>query len=133
MKPLPNVFRVGLAGIAACLLTSAAGIEIAAERLSNEPILRPGKSWSEFGLFNPAAIKVGAKIILLFRAQDRRQTSRIGYAESDDGLHFKVRPEPVLSPEAEYEANGGVEDPRVIEINGTYYLTYTGYDLHSAQ
>jgi predicted GH43/DUF377 family glycosyl hydrolase len=26
-----------------------------------------------------------------------------------------------------------VEDPRVVEIGGTYYLTYTAYDGHSAQ
>lgn len=86
-----------------------------------------------YGVFNAAAIEVKGKTVLLFRAQDERHTSRIGYAESSDGLHFTVRAEPVLSPEAEYEANGGVEDPRVAQIDGTYYLTYTGYDLHSAQ
>jgi predicted GH43/DUF377 family glycosyl hydrolase len=70
---------------------------------------------------------------LLFRAQDEKHTSRIGYAESTDGLHFSVKPEPVLSPEADYEKNGGVEDPRLVQISGTYYLTYTAYDTHSAQ
>ena len=29
--------------------------------------------------------------------------------------------------------SGGLEDPRLVEIAGTYYLTYTAYDLHSAQ
>jgi predicted GH43/DUF377 family glycosyl hydrolase len=120
------------------LLTVCSGaatcqIAINAQRLSDQPLLRPGHEWSEFGLFNPAAIKADGKTVLLFRAQDRNHTSRIGYAESTDGLHFKVRPEPVLSPEADYEKGGGVEDPRVVQINGTYYLTYTGYDLHSAQ
>lgn len=85
------------------------------------------------GVFNAAAIKLHGKTILLFRAQDNQHTSRIGYAESTDGLHFQVRPEPVLSPEAEYEKNGGVEDPRLREIAGTYYLTYTGYNQHDAQ
>jgi beta-1,2-mannosidase len=85
------------------------------------------------GVFNPAAVKVGSKTILLFRAQDARGTSRIGYAESTDGLHFTIRPEPVLSPEADYERGGGVEDPRVVQINGTYYLTYTGYNGKDAQ
>lgn len=83
--------------------------------------------------FNPAAIRVGNKTVLLFRAQDRHHLSRIGYAESADGVHFQVRPQPVLSPEASYEKGGGVEDPRVVHINGTYYLTYTGYNLHDAQ
>lgn len=106
---------------------------VEAERVSKQPLLRPGASWAESGLFNPAAIRVGVKTILLFRAQDKEHTSRIGYAESTDGLRFTVRPEPVLSPEADYEKNGGVEDPRVVQIGGTYYLTYTGYDTHSAQ
>jgi beta-1,2-mannosidase len=130
---LQNAFAVGVVAIAVCLVSSAADVKIEAERLSDEPILRPNQSWSEFGLFNPAAVKFAGITVLLFRAQDRHQTSRIGYAASLDGLHFKVRPEPVLSPEAEYEVNGGVEDPRLVDINGTYYLTYTGYDLHSAQ
>ena len=87
----------------------------------------------QFGVFNPTAIRLGGKTILLFRAQDANHTSRIGYAESLDGLHFRIRPDPVLSPEADYEKGGGLEDPRVVEIQGTYYLTYTGYDLHTAQ
>ena len=85
------------------------------------------------GVFNAAATKSNGKTILLFRAQDDQHTSRIGYAEAADGLHFSVRSEPVLSPEADYEKGGGVEDPRLTEISGTYYMTYTGYDGHSAQ
>jgi predicted GH43/DUF377 family glycosyl hydrolase len=85
------------------------------------------------GTFNAAAVKVGSKTVLLFRAQDKAHISRIGYAESSDGLHFTIRPEPVLTPEAPYERGGGVEDPRLVKINGLYYLTYTAYDGHSAQ
>src|SRR5579884_1433256 len=111
----------------------AADVAVTCTRISDKPLLSPGAGWTSFGVFNPAAIRVGGKTVLLFRAQDAKHTSRIGYAESSDGLHFKVRPEPVLSPETDYEKGGGVEDPRVAEIEGTYYLTYTGYDLHSAQ
>ncbi|MFL6464452.1 MAG: glycoside hydrolase family 130 protein [Bryobacteraceae bacterium] len=116
-----------------CFAAAIAGVRISAERISQTPLLGPQGSWSELALFNPAAIRVGSKTVLLFRAQDRHRTSRIGYAESDDGLHFTVRPDPVLAPEAPYEKNGGVEDPRVVGINGLYYLTYTGYDTHAAQ
>jgi beta-1,2-mannosidase len=112
---------------------SSERIIVTAQRVWNQPLLRPANNWSEVGLFNPTAIKVGEKTVLLFRAQDRNHTSRIGYAESKDGLHFDVRPEPVLSPETSYERGGGIEDPRVVQIEGTYYLTYTGYDLHAAQ
>ncbi len=123
--------------LAFVLLASAAeSVNIHAQRVSISPLLKPGAAdttWSELGLFNPAAIKTGAKTVLLFRAQDRNHTSRVGYAESEDGEHFTVRAAPVLSPEASYEKGGGVEDPRVLQIGKTYYLTYTAYNLHDAQ
>jgi predicted GH43/DUF377 family glycosyl hydrolase len=106
---------------------------VAAARMSDRPILQPGGDWTALGLFNPAAIRVAEKTVLLFRAQDRAHTSRVGYAESKDGLHFSVRRDPVLAPEAPYERGGGVEDPRVLKIGDLYYLTYTGYNLRDAQ
>jgi beta-1,2-mannosidase len=117
----------------AAVLAGAQFVTLTAERISQAPLLSDGPAWSEFAIFNPAAIKVNNKTVLLFRAQDSHHTSRIGYAESMDGVHFVIRPEPVLSPEAFYEQGGGLEDPRVIKIGSTYYLTYTGYDLHAAQ
>ena len=75
----------------------------------------------------------GGKFVMLFRAQDRNGTSRLGYAESNDGIHFQRRSRPVFSPEAEYEKNGGVEDPRLVKFGNTYYLTYTGYNKKDAQ
>ena len=70
---------------------------------------------------------------MLYRAQDQAGTSRLGYAESKDGIHFARRPEPVLSPETDYEKDGGVEDPRLVKFGATYYLTYTGYNKKDAQ
>jgi predicted GH43/DUF377 family glycosyl hydrolase len=70
---------------------------------------------------------------MLYRAQDRSGTSRLGYAESSDGIHFHRRPEPVLSPETDYEKDGGVEDPRLVKFADTFYLTYTGYNKKDAQ
>jgi len=129
----PTILAIALFMTAASPAASIDKITVTAQRVSKQPLLRPGRDWSEFGLFNTAAIQAGNKTVLLFRAQDRKHTSRIGYAESTDGLHFDIRPEPVLSPETAYEKGGGIEDPRVVLISGTYYLTYTGYDLHSAQ
>jgi len=70
---------------------------------------------------------------MLYRAQDVSGTSRLGYAESTDGIHFTRRSQPVLSPEADYEKDGGVEDPRLVKFVKTYYLTYTGYNKKDAQ
>jgi beta-1,2-mannosidase len=103
-------------------------------RVSDQPIISPqGETWESAGTFNPAVITYRGKYVMLYRAQDKAGTSRLGYAESSDGIHFTRRPEPVLSPEAPYEKDGGVEDPRLVEIAGTYYLTYTGYNKKDAQ
>jgi predicted GH43/DUF377 family glycosyl hydrolase len=103
-------------------------------RASNEPVLSPqGTTWESAGTFNPAVILHNGKIVMLYRAQGASGTSRLGYAESGDGIHFTRRAEPVLSPETDYEKDGGVEDPRLQKFDDTYYLTYTGYNKKDAQ
>jgi predicted GH43/DUF377 family glycosyl hydrolase len=103
-------------------------------RASDEPVLSPqGNGWESAGTFNPAVVGYNGKFAMLYRAQDAAGTSRLGYAESTDGIHFTRRPEPVLSPEADYEKDGGVEDPRLQKLGKTFYLTYTGYSKKDAQ
>jgi predicted GH43/DUF377 family glycosyl hydrolase len=104
------------------------------KRKSETPILSPSESGFESsGTFNPAVIRRGDKFVMLYRAQDAAGTSRLGYAESPNGVHFTKRFGAVLAPEAEYEKGGGVEDPRLIELDGRFYLTYTGYNRKDAQ
>lgn len=98
-------------------------------RLSNSPVISPrGSGFESAGTFNPAVVEADRRIVMLYRAQDRRGTSTLGYATSRDGTRFKRRHEPVLRPEAPYEKGGGVEDPRIVRFGGAYYLTYTGYN-----
>jgi predicted GH43/DUF377 family glycosyl hydrolase len=98
-------------------------------RLSPDPIISPqGDGFESAGTFNPSVVKKDGKFVMLYRAQDRKGTSALGYATSDDGIHFTRRPEPVMISEAPYEKGGGVEDPRLQKIGDTYYLTYTGYN-----
>jgi predicted GH43/DUF377 family glycosyl hydrolase len=103
-------------------------------RASQTPVLSPqGGGWESAGTFNPAVVMHDGKIVMLYRAQDSQGTSRLAYADSTDGIHFTRRPEPVLTPEADYERGGGVEDPRLVKFGDTYYLTYTGYNTKDAQ
>jgi len=98
-------------------------------RLSADPIVSPeGHKFESAGTFNPSVVKKDGKFVMLYRAQDHNGTSSLGYATSSDGIHFTKRDEPVLHSEALYEKGGGVEDPRLQKIGGTYYLTYTGYN-----
>ncbi len=52
------------------------------------------------------------------------RTSSIGYAESRDGVHFKVRPIPLIKPKHVWEKLG-CEDPRVTKIGDIYYIFYS--------
>jgi predicted GH43/DUF377 family glycosyl hydrolase len=103
-------------------------------RVSEAPVISPrGDGWESAGTFNPAVVMREGQIVMLYRAQDKAGTSRLGYAESPDGVHFTRRAEPVLSPSTDYEKDGGVEDPRLVQFGDTYYLTYTGYNKKDAQ
>src|SRR5437660_2573651 len=103
-------------------------------RLSDNPILSPeGTTWPSASTFSPAVVLHNGKFVMLYRAKDKNGISRLGYAESSDGLHFTRRSEPVLSPEPDYEKDGGVEDPRLVKFGDTFYLTYTGYNKKDAQ
>ena len=97
------------------------------------PILRPqGDGWESASVYNPAAVVKDGQVVLLYRAHADDIVSHVGLATSDDGIHFDRHPEPVLSPSEDYDRYGA-EDPRVTEIDGTYYLTYTAWDRTNAQ
>jgi predicted GH43/DUF377 family glycosyl hydrolase len=106
----------------------------------NDPLRHVPVHWEALHTFNPAAIVRNGKIYLLYRAEDDTgrmmiggHTSRIGLAESDDGIHFKRNLEPVLYPadddQKDREVRGGCEDPRVVQAgDGTYVMTYTQWN-----
>lgn len=95
--------------------------------------------WEESDVFNPAATVRDGKICILYRAEDNsatgigKRTSRIGLAESEDGIHVQRRSTPVLYPDKdnmkEYEWPGGCEDPRVaMTEEGVYVMAYTSWN-----
>jgi beta-1,2-mannosidase len=98
------------------------------------PILRPtSRPWESRFVFNPAAIVKDGRVHLLYRAQGPDGQSSIGLAISSDGVRFQRLADPVMVATEPFELPGGCEDPRVIEVGGTYYMTYTGYDGSSAR
>jgi len=98
------------------------------KRISEKPIIAPeGNGFESAGTFNPSVVKYDGKFVMLYRAQDHEGKSSLGYATSQDGVHFVKRPKPVMVAEAPYETGGGIEDPRLVKIGDIFYLTYTGY------
>ncbi len=54
-------------------------------------------------------------------------------ADSSDGVHFRRLNITVLYPTLKWEIGSGCEDPGIVEVNGTYYMTYTAYDGETAR
>lgn len=80
------------------------------------------------GVLNPAVIKEGNIIHLFYRAVRKGNFSTIGYCELNTPVTIKNRlDKPLLSPEFEYELHG-MEDPRIVNIDGLYYLTYIAFN-----
>lgn len=96
--------------------------------------------WEAYATFNPAAVVRDGKVYVLYRAEDASgeekiggHTSRLGLAESTDGVRFTRRATPVLYPDRDAQRSnewpGGVEDPRIVESeDGRYVLTYTQWN-----
>jgi predicted GH43/DUF377 family glycosyl hydrolase/lysophospholipase L1-like esterase len=110
------------------------------ESTFDDPILKAPAHWEALHTFNPAAIVRQGKVYVLYRAEDNSgameiggHTSRLGLAESNDGIHFKRLAAPVFYPDEDDQKGrewpGGVEDPRIVEgEDGTYVLTYTQWN-----
>lgn len=84
------------------------------------------------GVMNPAVIADGQAVHLFYRAVREGNHSTIGYCRLEGPLKVVQRDkESFMHPEFEYESRG-VEDPRIVKIDDTYYMTYTAYDGISA-
>ncbi|HEY3781347.1 MAG TPA: glycoside hydrolase family 130 protein [Fimbriimonadaceae bacterium] len=104
-----------------------------------DPILGKPIKWQGGDVFNPASTVYKGKIYVLPRCEDTSgqgigsRTSRIGLAESSDGIHFKMHSEPVVYPkhddQEENEWPGGCEDPRVAATKeGLFVMAYTQWN-----
>ena len=104
-----------------------------------DPMSTTRVAWEANDVFNPAAIVRNNKIYVLYRAEDRSgkgigaRTSRLGIAESNNGINMKRRATPVLFPandsQKEFEWPGGCEDPRIaVTEEGMYVMLYTQWN-----
>jgi predicted GH43/DUF377 family glycosyl hydrolase len=108
------------------------------KRYEKNPILtRHEVPYAVETVHNAGVVKYNSKYIMLFRSHCRNGRSIIGIAESDDGLNFRVRPEPFITPaDVEPFASNeeyGVEDPRICFLGGEYLITYSAYSRHGVR
>jgi predicted GH43/DUF377 family glycosyl hydrolase len=97
-------------------------------RCPENPIIWPGKwDWRMSNAYNPAAIYEDGRFYLYERTAGslRPHHCYVGLLESKDGVHFRhMYDKPVLSPEMVGYPYGSVQDPRVVKIEDTYYMTF---------
>ena len=121
---------------------------VALTRNPNNPIIvpNPDNAWECAATFNPAAVLLDGKVHLLYRAIGANGTSYLGYAAGEDGVNFEERSsEPVYIAKEHYDGRNatqtpytnkymsggswsGCEDPRIVHVDGTLYMTYTAFD-----
>lgn len=82
-------------------------------------------------VLNPACIQEDDITHMFYRAINRNDISSIGYCQLVNNKVVKRLREPVLFPEYNYEKKG-VEDPRIVFLDGIYYVFYTVYDGRNA-
>lgn len=110
------------------------------KRSKNNPILAPKKQnvWESKAVMNPCVYLENNNFQMLYRALSQKcitmpngkqyHHSYIGYANSNDGIVFKRRNQPIVKPEYDWEKLG-CEDARVVKIDGTYYIFYSAISL----
>lgn len=80
------------------------------------------------GVFNAGIYQEDNILHILYRAVEHGNFSTIGYAKTEGPLSIIERNEkPLIQRDFDYEKHG-VEDPRIVKIEDTYYITYTAYD-----
>lgn len=80
------------------------------------------------GVLNPGIIKEGNTVHMFYRAVSKGNYSTIGYCELEGPLKVIKRcATPIIIADQSYETHG-VEDPRLVKIDGIYYLTYVAYN-----
>jgi predicted GH43/DUF377 family glycosyl hydrolase len=104
-------------------------------RDSSNPLIAPrtGCWWEARGTLNPGILDRGDRIDMLYRAVGIDGLSRFGHASSTDGRSFERGSTPAF--ESQYDdvdARLGIEDPRITQVEGRVFVTYTKAAVESA-
>lgn len=108
------------------------------KRYKGNPILtKDDVPYEVATVHNAGIVKHEGEYIMIFRSHKLNGRSILGKAVSKDGYKFTVDPEPFMVPATEgdfkeYE-EFGVEDPRIVFIDGEYLITYSAYSRYGVR
>ncbi len=77
-------------------------------------------------IFNSAVVPRGDGYIGVFRVESREVRPQLHCGHSRDALHWQIEDQPIqwLNEAGEPVKNGFAYDPRLVEIEGTHYITW---------
>lgn len=115
----------------------------ALSKSDKNPIILPNpeNDWEAWQTFNPGVVLLGDKVHFLYRAMGPDGASRLGYANSGDGVLIDERISYPVYRHEESEGHfdlysfasgggwGGAEDPRMVRMDGEdrIYMTYVTF------
>ena len=96
-------------------------------------ILKPtANKFEKKAVLNPGCFQEGDFVHMFYRAIDENNYSTIGYAKLKGPAKIVERLErPIISISYDYESRG-IEDPRIVKLGKTFYLTYVAHDGQNA-
>jgi beta-1,2-mannobiose phosphorylase / 1,2-beta-oligomannan phosphorylase len=116
-------------------MTLKEGEKFSLKRSPKNPIISPTENeWEAKATFNAAAIYLGDKFHIIYRAMAHRGNCVFGYASSKDGLKIDERlDKPIYVPRMPFEIKegdgwSGCEDPRLVLFEDKIYMFYTAFD-----
>lgn len=117
------------------------------ERSEKNPILTPNQAhdWESDMVYNSAALYIEGKFHFIYRAIGRLGISVFGYASSKNGVDINKRSLFPVYKHSSYQAKtknslgfsypymsggswSGCEDPRLVNLDGNIYMTYTSFN-----
>jgi beta-1,4-mannooligosaccharide/beta-1,4-mannosyl-N-acetylglucosamine phosphorylase len=95
-------------------------------RYSGNPIISRNPVPSAARIFNSAVLPCGGAFVGVFRADRRNGRPQLHLGSSRDGLTWKIDNDAIAweNEEGEPVSNGYAYDPRLLNIDGTYYITW---------
>ena len=104
-------------------------------RYPGNPIITPGMIPGANAVFNSAVIPFEGRFAAVLRVESRQGYQTMRQAWSDDGIHFDVLPEPILTPTEEpfLTFEEAIYDPRITKIGDVYYICYAAENRYGCQ
>lgn len=102
-------------------------------RYSKNPVIPRDAIPTSNSIFNSAVIPYNNRFVGVFRCDDKHRRLQLHYGESDDGLNWRIDPDPLVlkGGDPEIAAYNYRYDPRICKLEDRYYITwcngYAGY------